>query len=304
MKINNLTEYYKSKFINKYNNKYDYSKVFVNKSNEKIIVMCKLHGEFLVSPNNHLNKGSGCPNCKNVDVNFIDICKEIHHNYYDYSLVNYENNRTKIEIICPAHGIFKQLPMNHKNGSICPRCSNEHRKYDLDDLINLGKETHSNKYNYQYVKEDYIRSDKKVRIICPTHGVFLQDPFSHFIRKYGCKLCKPISSGENIIEKYLIENKIEYIRQKTFDKCINLSKLSFDFYIPNLNLCIEYNGKQHYHPISVFGGEEQFKKQQVNDSIKSNYCHKNNINLLIIKYDEDIIKCLSNLKSTKNIQYN
>lgn len=305
MKIVNVTEYYKSKFIEQYGDTYDYSKMIAIRSNIKTIVICKSHGEFLVTPNNHLNKKSGCPSCKNIDKNFIKTCSIIHKNYYDYSLVEYKSNRIKVKIICPNHGIFEQLPMNHKLGSCCPKCSIKNRKSNLDDLIQIGKEIHSNKYDYRYLKEDYIRSDKKVRIVCPDHGIFLQDPSSHFKRKHGCKLCKKISTGESIIKEFLNEKKVDFLMQKTFDDCVNLSKLSFDFYVPSLNLCIEFNGRQHYLPISVFGGQDQFIKQIKNDRIKNEYCVKNNINLLTIRYNDDIINKLSKyLQSTKDIHDN
>jgi len=300
-----ITEYYKAKFIDKYGDKYDYSKTQVVKSSDKVIVTCKVHGDFLVTPNNHLSKGSGCPSCKNTDKNFIDYCSNIHNNYYDYSLVEYKNNRTRIKIICPKHGVFEQLPMNHKSGSICPKCSNDKRRSNISDLMDMGHKLHSNKYDYKYLEYDYSNSGNKVRIVCPKHGVFKQDAFSHFMRGYGCKLCKRMSNGEVIVGNILDDNNIEYISQKTFDDCINQTKLSFDFYIPKYNLCVEFNGRQHYEPISVFGGSEQFTRQLKNDKIKRDYCNSRGIQLLIIKYDDNIIDSLSKyLKVTEDTKYN
>ena len=64
--------------------------------------------------------------------------------------------------------------------------------------------------------------------------------------------------------------------------------LRFDFFLPEFNICIEYNGKQHYEPIDYFGGEKTFKYTLKNDKIKIDYCKKNNILLHIIRYDENI----------------
>ena len=87
------------------------------------------------------------------------------------------------------------------------------------------------------------------------------------------------------IEKYLKENDIKFINQKTSPKCKGKIKfLPFDFYLPEHNICIEYDGEQHSKPKSCFGGTIQFQKTQHNDNIKTQYCKDNNIELLRIPY--------------------
>ena len=103
------------------------------------------------------------------------------------------------------------------------------------------------------------------------------------------------STGETIIESILNKYSIFYEREKTFDGCINKKKLRFDFYIPEKNICIEYNGIQHYQKVDRFGGEETFNYQKYNDSIKSNFCKENSINLLIISYKDSIIEKMKEL---------
>ena len=68
--------------------------------------------------------------------------------------------------------------------------------------------------------------------------------------------------------------------------------MPFDFYLPDYNACIEYDGQQHFEPIDFFGGEEKFKKTIQRDEIKTNYCLVNNIRLLRIRYDENVIEAL------------
>lgn len=82
--------------------------------------------------------------------------------------------------------------------------------------------------------------------------------------------------------------------KKKFDECKNKRHLPFDFYIPEQNLCIEFNGTQHYK-MSTYFGEESFKKTQINDEIKRNFCKENNVQLLIIKYDNNICNKLKYL---------
>ena len=87
--------------------KYDYSKVVYKTSQEKVIIVCPKHGEFLQRPNCHLN-GAGCPKCcnntKKTAESFIEDARAIHGDKYDYSKVEYVNNKIPVCIICPKHG--------------------------------------------------------------------------------------------------------------------------------------------------------------------------------------------------------
>ena len=101
------------------------------------------------------------------------------------------------------------------------------------------------------------------------------------------------SKGENIIDNYLKSVNINYIRQYKFDNCKNKRKLPFDFYIPDYNVCIEYDGIQHYESVKRFGGVDNLLKIQQKDKIKNEYCLNNNIRLIRIKYNENIYDKLS-----------
>ena len=90
--------------------KYLYNKVIYTGSKEKVEIVCPTHGSFWVTPNHHITSKSGCPACsgcvKKSNKQFIDEAKLVHKNKYDYSKVEYKNNRTKVCIICPNHGEF------------------------------------------------------------------------------------------------------------------------------------------------------------------------------------------------------
>jgi hypothetical protein len=94
------------------------------------------------------------------------------------------------------------------------------------------------------------------------------------------------SKGEKEVKNYLDNNDIIYESQKIFDDCFSVRyvNLRFDFYLPDFNICIEYDGKQHFHINEYFGGEEGYKIIKQNDDIKNNYCLKNNIKLIRIPY--------------------
>jgi hypothetical protein len=143
---------------------------------------------------------------------------------------------------------------------------------------------HENKYNYNSC--NYINSKTKIIITCPKHGEFIQTPSSHLSGK-GCPFCKE-SKGEKKIRLFLKKYKIKFTSQKTFKNCKNIRMLPFDFYIPQYNMCIEFNGEQHYRPVKYFGGEENYEKTKNNDKIKNKYCIDNNIILIIINNINEI----------------
>lgn len=85
---------------------------------------------------------------------------------------------------------------------------------------------------------------------------------------------------------WLDELSIKYIRQHSFDTCRYVNRLSFDFYLPEYNICIEFDGEQHYKPVEIFGGIEEFKNTKIRDEIKNKWCLENNIYLIRIKYNQ------------------
>jgi len=270
----------KSKKI--HGDKYFYENSIYVKSLEKIIITCKEHGDFYQKPNDHLS-GSGCPKCaKNKKSNtqeFIIKANEIHNNKYGYSEVNYKGWNNKIDIICEIHGIFKQTPNNHLNGKGCNKCGGN-KKLTNDEFIYKAKKIHNELYDYSQVK--YINTEIYVKIICKEHGIFEQKPYNHLLGR-GCPICKS-SKGELRIMNFLSKNNIQFIPQKTFEGCKYKLNLAFDFYLIELNTCIEFDGEQHFKSNKHFGGEKKFELTKVRDDIKNRFCEKTNIKLIRIPY--------------------
>ena len=278
----------KEEFISKanevHNYKYDYSWVEYNGNKTNVKIICKEHGEFAQTPNSHLN-GKGCPKCcgnaKSTKEEFISKANDVHNYKYDYSLVEYNGNKTKVKIICKEHGEFAQNPNNHLNGNGCPKCGGTER-LTTEEFISKANEVHNYKYDYRWVEYNGARS--KVKIICKEHGEFRQTPDNHLNGK-GCPKCNS-SKGELIIEKYLIKNNINYESQKRFKDCKNKRPLPFDFYLTDYNICIEYDGEQHFKSKSIWGGEEELNLIKIKDNIKTEYCEDNGIKLIRIPYWE------------------
>ena len=277
------------KSIKIHNNYYDYSLVKYVDMKTKVEIICPIHGVFEQIPLSHIHHKSGCSKCKKNIMSqeeFIKKCKIIHNNYYDYSLVIFKNVRDRIKIICPKHGIFEQVASNHlHNKNKCFHCLTESKRLTNEEFIKKSNIIHNNKYDYSVT--NYINCLNNVKIICPLHGVFEQNSNNH-LQGYGCPHCKE-SRGEREICKLLDTNNIRYIRQYKFDDCKGKkNKLPFDFYLTDFNTCIEFDGELHFTSNYYFGGEKRLKETEINDKIKTEYCNKNKINLLRIKYNENI----------------
>lgn len=291
---NKLTnETFIEKAIKIHNSKYDYSLIDYKNSKTKVKIICIEHGTFELLPNSHLYKKRGCPKCsyRNVTTEmFIKKCKEVHGDRYNYSLVDYKNIKTKVKIICKIHGIFESFPTNHLNKKQnCGKCTG--RYTNTEEFIEKSNNIHN--YIYDYSLVNYKNSYTKIKIICKEHNkIFKQTPHDH-LSGNRCPLCKE-SKGESEITIFLKNKNIKYITQYRFNNCKHKRKLPFDFYLPEYNTCIEYDGHQHFNIIEYWGGEKEFEKIKIRDKIKTEYCNVNNIKLLRIKYDTNVVDILNN----------
>lgn len=252
--------------------KYDYSKVNYVNGNTKVCIICPEHGEFWQNPYSHL-QNHGCPECGKLNSNilsaagkkasggerFVKLSKKKHGDKFDYSKVRYVDYETPVEIICPKHGSFYQLPKYHYRSAVCcPECVKE-MGFDFaskggcnrDEFIEKAKKIYGDKYDYSkveyvnnrtrvtimnsagecfdvvpsqflsseckvsrrgrkvttetfirdakriwgdkydYSKTEYVKSRKKVIIICPIHGEVEVYPSAHLNKKKysGCPKC-------------------------------------------------------------------------------------------------------------------
>jgi very-short-patch-repair endonuclease len=244
---------------------------------------------YFQKPSDHLH-GCGCPICAHENSGsyrklsleiFIERANKIHNYKYDYSRVIYINSRTKVEIICKVHGIsFFQAPGDHLRGAGCARCSYDRKKSTTEKYIIKAEKVHSFIYNYSELV--YIDSVTPVKIICKKCGnIFFQIPSNH-LSGYGCPRCN-FSHGELAVEEILKKHKVKYEVQKRFIECKSKNPLPFDFYIPEYNLLIEYDGEQHFKKISG-KWENDLKSVKIRDRIKNKFCKEHGYNLLRIPY--------------------
>lgn len=189
---------------NVHGRRYDYRKAIYRKATEKVCIVCTKHGEWWQVPSSHLS-GRGCPDCAKGSLatrlthsreTFIEAARKAHGRKYSYGK-QYVNKRTEVSITCKVHGRFSQTPINHTRGAGCPKCARinmaQSQSHSHSDFIALVKKVHGRKFQYP---ERYVRSDKKIKIVCRRHGPFEQTPYTHLVSKIACPRCEGEASAK------------------------------------------------------------------------------------------------------------
>ena len=262
---------------------------------------CLKHNIYWDAIPDNILKGMGCVECGKEK--YSAVLRKTHDQYVkEVKKINpdiivldyYINNFTPILHKCRKHNIvWMTSPAVILRGGGCVECGKEklrncHIK-SHDTYVEELSKTNSN----IVVLEEYKGTNTSILHKCLIDGYEWMAQPANILHGYGCPVCN-ISHGERNTQKWLEKHQIKYIPQKTYDDCKDKKVLPFDFYLPDYNVCIEYQGEQHYRPVEYFGGEKQFEIQQKHDQIKRNYCKHNNIKLLEIPYWEDIEKALNN----------
>lgn len=226
--------------------------------------------------------------------------KKIIESNSDLELISdvYNGCFSKLKLKCSCGNVFEQnfahikTKLNNNKKLLCPKCMKEMANDSFrlfEEEINLKIKNH---YGYQKFIicdfDNYTNRRGKNIFKHTTCGHEFKTSLSNLLN--GEKLCPECESkhskGVWKILRYLDINNIKYEMEKTFSNCKYEKVLPFDFYLPDYNCCIEYDGEQHYRPVGWYGGEENLKITQIRDNIKNEYCKNNNISLLRIKYNE------------------
>lgn len=295
-------------------NKYLYTSAEYVNTNTKLVITCKIHGDFEQTPNSHTH-GAGCPKCAMVKKDndpsrchlFISKAKEIHNNKYNYDKVHYVNNKTKVIITCKKHGDFEQTPNRHIAGNGCPKCaiplitaSSEAKKDTTNSFIKKAKKVHGDFYDYS--KVEYVDSNTKIMISCPEHGYFEQLPKGHLSGKRCIKCAKKDPFIEVIIKNFLRDNKINFVEH---DRNI-LNGKEIDIYLPDYKFGIECHGN-YWHSEALPSNRNRRSWLINHMKEKFNLCELQDIRLLQFYEDEilhklDIIKKMILLKSSIGLE--
>lgn len=285
-----ITSYVESKNNDKLLNPDEY----INSSTSNLQILCGSCNRIFVTSYSAFKLSSGkCRGCATherckMDINDVINKVRLHNNSVLLNPEDYYNVNTKnLKIRCGLCGTeyLSTLSNIKHSGNTCPNCSNKICVKLKPEEVSLRINSINN--NQLLNPEAYTGVyDKNLKIKCGSCGdIFITSLGLLELSPTGkCKKCSPISSGEEIIAEVLDKYNIVYTRQEDFDgDCRDIRPLLFDFYIPDYNLCCEFDGMHHMEPIY---GEEQFIKTKLHDAMKNWYCRWNNIGLLRIPYWE------------------
>ena len=261
------------------------SKEYIN-AHQKLQYKCP-NGHIHEMTWNNFQRGKRCPECRDEKLR-----KERKHDKNKiieafkkegYTVISdYYNARTPIKYICPNGHENECSYDNWMKGNRCPEC--------LKNIWNIEK---ASKYfaerGYELLEKEYINYSTPMKVKCPNNHITYKT-MGTFYAGHGCNLCNN-HKKEKAINDILIAFNLEFEREKRFKDCRDSKPLPFDFYIPSLNVCIEYDGEQHYKPIDFTSkgkdvAEKHFVSQQRRDEIKTKFCENNNIKLIRIPYWE------------------
>lgn len=258
------TEMFKGELYSIYGDKYNLDNVVYVNASTPVKLVCSKHGVFEKNPK-VLLRGHGCVLCGNESAarklseqkrytqdDFVRISKEKHYDRYDYSQSEYVDSSSKVYIICPEHGGFWQIAGEHMKGAGCPKCKGYNKS--TDEFKEQLKKVHGDTYILD--KVEYINATTKVCMVCKKHGEFYALP-NNILRGQGCPNCYK-HKGEERVERFLKNKNIKYVTQYEIPNesvLIPNKLLRVDFFLPDVNTFIEYNGGQHYFPVKMFGGQ-------------------------------------------------
>lgn len=282
---------------NKRKHSYEYIKSYFKKegyellSNEYITVddpleaICPEQHKWNVSFGN-FKSGYRCPICSKNDKNMKlleDTYDILQRN--DYKVISFKENMdgfftdSIITIECKNGHIVDKSIKNIRNDKGCNICSGKDKK-SLDEVIEIFKSE-----EYSVVSHNgYENNQSRFLLLCKNNHEW-NITYANFQQGSRCPLCvDKISKGESKILDYFNNKQIKYIYQYKTDKCGFKQLLPFDFYLPDYNILIEFDGEQHYKIIKHFGGLDKFIDRKIRDTIKTIYCKENNITLIRIPY--------------------
>ncbi len=232
-----------------HNNRYLYERTEYKQANTKVVITCKIHGDFEQTPHHHLNRGDGCQECAfNVPYTtetFIAASAKLHNNYYNYAKCHYSSIFKNVIIVCPTHGEFEQQAHSHLSGYGCKECghirSGLSRRTSQEDWIAMANSKHNNVYNYD--KVIYIKGTLPVTITCPIHGDFNKMADLHLAGS-GCLKCRPQYSKGQIQYLEYLRISMPWIQHALNggEKKIGDSNYKADGYCVKNNEIIEFHG--------------------------------------------------------------
>ena len=203
------------------------------------------------------------------------------------TLLSYVGKNFNLEkifcVLCNNCGTKYNRYMRFFSG--CRTCETIAKRKKFIDFVKISRIKHNDKYIYN--DKGYQDGKSKIDIFCTKCQRYFSQRVKHHLDGNGCPFCNE-SKGEMAIEKYLKQHGIRFKRFKKFDGLVHKNSLSYDFYLIDLNILIEYDGEHHFQVINYSKdpakNSEKFEVTKLRDKIKNHYAITNNIPLLRIPY--------------------
>ena len=246
-------------------------------------------GHVYYSHFSNFKNGCRCPECKKIKhtesqtFTYKEVKEFIESIGYTLLEDTYIKGTIKMKMICDHGHEIKMTFKSLRHGYRCPKCGKIHMAEKKKFTYEYVKDYIENE-GYQLLSKEYINGSEKIEIRCPKGHTFKMR-FHNFNQGQRCSICRT-SKGEEEIFKFLKYNNIKCERQYKFKDCKYKKRLPFDFYLPDYNICIEFDGEQHYRIGGFSGDIWDFVDIKIRDTIKTVYCENNNIKLLRIPYCE------------------
>jgi hypothetical protein len=271
-------------------------------SKSPIRAICPEHGEFqFAQAGLFMRSPHGCPHHGRKSgwntEKFIKIAKE-KFPHLDYSKTEYKGNKTPLTVICPDHGEFETIPDGFLRTKLgCGTCGRENKQttnIGVDEFLRRVKEIWGDQYDFSEV--EWVNASTKVLVRCKKHnhkwmsrpdGLMGQSGPNRGPK--GCPKCasEGNSVGETKIDSLLNDMEVKHKQQTQFKDCVGIFgrddgkgdkcyQLKFDFYLPDINTFIEYDGEQHFdiHKSDRRGPSNQFLRKIYYDITKNMYAER------------------------------
>ena len=261
-------------------------------SQSKILCRCKKCGyeSYVVATDLIRTKGHGCNRCNRLihktTESFMEEMKNSGVNITP--LEEYINAQTPILFRCDDCGKeWYVRPSDLSHGARCPHCKHNNKfaakRAELVEYMDRFDPTIE-------VLGEYKGRHNHIKCRCRICGNEWNSTPGNLMGGCGCPACKS-SAGERRIRAYLMGHGVMYVQEYRFKDCRDEHVLPFDFYIPHMNMVVEYDGEQHYRPVKFAGtndngGTVRYLKTLRRDAIKNKYCADHDIKLVRIPYTE------------------
>jgi len=271
-------------------------------TNAKVTAYCRKHGA-ITHPAKYWLEGKGCEYCngKFYPQDFLQMARKAQGREYTYRGVNkIVSTASRVMVHCgnPNHKWHRMIVWLVLQGSKCRECAGRHQPLEQrcqEWIAKCIEKYGEGRYDYSRAHEDYVNNDSLVWIRCCLHDHWFKTTPDNNLRTVNgsCPICSAEfteTQGEAEIRRWLEKHGITNFKQDEVTlpnenpRC-SRQYLRPDFWLPDYNLFIEYNGEQHYENVEYFFDDDfTFEDQQIRDQTLRDYCHRHGHNLLEIPY--------------------